>query len=406
MRGRVLFGVLGLLGVAACGDAVTDTPPAGAGGASSSTTTGSTTTTTTTGSSTSSSSSSSTTTTTGTTTTGSEGHGGSGGGGGSGGDGGSGGHGGSGAGGSGGAGGDPSCLDDGLALDDASALSAARAIGLCKDLVSATWVLPDGSPPPADPAESAAFHLGHGLLAGFGPNLHPQQGSRMLALSTGTARAPGDPGFAAELDKGYASAPIAGIPDTRVACPGVTMGAPHDGIALELRVTTPVGEAGLMYSWAYFTRDWPAAVCAPDADVFLGLLLPPPPVFPDGDITSDDLGDFVTGASSFLDACGCKAGPPCLAGPPAEPLSFPCSLGTKRLAGTGFDGDAGDPTGHGSTGWMSTHLNVKAGETVTLRFAVYDSGTGLGDSTVLVDDFRWYHPGVGIVGSGPIAKPK
>ncbi len=110
----------------------------------------------------------------------------------------------------------------------------------------------------------------------------------------------------------------------------------------------------------------------------------------------------MTGASRFLDACGCKAGPPCLAGP----LSFPCSLGTKWLAGTGFDGDAGDPTVHGSTGWMETHVNVTEGSTVTVRFAVYDSGSGLRDSTVLVDDFHWYHPGVGIVGSSGIPHPK
>lgn len=44
---------------------------------------------------------------------------------------------------------------------------------------------------------------------------------------------------------------------------------------------------------------------------------------------------------------------------------------------------------HAATGWLRTKSPVVGGETITLRFTIYDSGDGLLDSSALIDNFRW-----------------
>ena len=61
---------------------------------------------------------------------------------------------------------------------------------------------------------------------------------------------------------------------------------------------------------------------------------------------------------------------------------FLCRLGIGELVGTGFER-------HAATGWLQTRSNVVAGEEITLRFAIWDTGDEVLDSTVLLDNFRW-----------------
>ena len=69
--------------------------------------------------------------------------------------------------------------------------------------------------------------------------------------------------------------------------------------------------------------------------------------------------------------------------PPFTPLQFfDCDLGDVELTGTGFETRAG-------TGWLVTKAPVTAGETIQLRWAIYDSGDPVLDSTVVIDNFRW-----------------
>jgi hypothetical protein len=57
--------------------------------------------------------------------------------------------------------------------------------------------------------------------------------------------------------------------------------------------------------------------------------------------------------------------------------------------GTGFDlDDGGRPVG-GSTGWLTTTAPVTPGDTLKLRFAIFDEGDGIYDSSVLIDNFQW-----------------
>ena len=89
---------------------------------------------------------------------------------------------------------EPADCDDGLALASSDAFDGAKAIGLCKKatddqmwgVVEATWVKPDGSP--------QSNSLGQGILTKLGVNA-AQAGKSMLAVSSGSARDPVDPGY-------------------------------------------------------------------------------------------------------------------------------------------------------------------------------------------------------------------
>jgi hypothetical protein len=298
------------------------------------------------------------------------------------------------------------CDEGPLALDDPNAADAAKAIGLCDGVVEAKWVQPDGSPMPADPQGSANYHLGHGLLPAFGPNVHPQQGQHLLALSSGAARQPTDPGWVDELEKGYPSNAPPGYPKALPACGGAQPAQGlNDGVGLELTLAVPPGKTGFSYAFDFFSHEWPEYVCSAYVDAFLGLLAPAPLGAADGNVSFDPSGNYVSVATKLLDVCGCQNGPPCQAGQQGQPTSFACSLGTGGLAGTGFDAVNGGEA-HGSTGWLLTTAPVTGGTTVKLRFTVYDSGDGKLDTTTLVDDFRWLDtPGV-VVATTRIAQPK
>jgi hypothetical protein len=244
--------------------------------------------------------------------------------------------------------------------------------------VSARWAAADGSDAPDD----LDWSLGHGVLDRLGA-ITPREGERVLALSSGTARAPNDPGFAspAGFDKGYQSAPPDGFPKEAPACPGVLTGATHDDVALEVTVRAPPGALALAFSFDFFTYEWPDYVCSPFNDYFVALLSPPPAGQPDGNISFDAAGNSVSVNNALVRVCDCLLGPPCSA-PPAMPLiEYDCPEGADELDGSGFETRA-------ATSWLVTEAPVSDPELV-LRFAVWDSGDGILDSTVVIDAFRW-----------------
>ena len=271
--------------------------------------------------------------------------------------------------------------DQALTIDEDDALQVVKAIGLCVGVQSAAWVLADGAPPPVDVTAKANFNLGHGVLPDFGQTVHPQEGTRLLALSTGTARRPGDPGYQAPdqgFNKGYASGAPAGFPKASPACPGITPGSAFDATGIELTLTVPPLAHGFEFDFKYYSSEWPAWVCSQFSDQFLVMLAPPPPSAADGNVVFDPGANVIGAHSSFVAVCGCAPNPPCAVGG----LSFPCSLGVGELAGTGFETHAGTP-------WLKTSVPATPSSTITLRFVPYDSGDGLFDSTVLIDNFRW-----------------
>jgi hypothetical protein len=121
----------------------------------------------------------------------------------------------------------------------------------------------------------------------------------------------------------------------------------------------------------------------------------------DGNISFDSQGNPVSVNNSLLEVCGCPGNPPssCFAGG----KTFTCSLGNTDLIGTGFGFDSGGGD-HGSTSWLQTKAPVEPSTEVTIRWAVYDSGDGVLDTTTLIDNWKWIAtPGI-TVGTDPVPK--
>lgn len=293
--------------------------------------------------------------------------------------------------------------DDGLAVDDQDPISAARAMELCKTsvnpgewgVIDAKWVLADGNDPPAFALQN--FHLGHGILSGFGPNVTTQAGARMAALSSGTARQPTDLGYSDVngFSKGYQCGHPQGFPKESPSCPGSITGQPNDATGLEIEVQPPSNAKGFSFDFKFYTYEWPGFVCSTYNDFFVALLTPFPAGQTDGNIAFDKMGNPVSVNNAFIEVCGCPGNPPnpCQAGG----KSFDCPLGDFDLIGTGFGFDSCSfCEDHGGTGWLRTNAPIdKPAEKITIRFAVYDSGDGVLDTTTLIDNFRWIaKPGV------------
>jgi len=286
--------------------------------------------------------------------------------------------------------------DKDLAIDDADPLSAAKAAELCKQstgpkdwgVVSATWVMADGLPPPQEALVN--FHLGHGLLTHLGANIALRKGERMLALSSGTARNPDEPGYqpVSGFPKGYQCSHPAGFPIESSTCMGVVTGTPNDPTGVQIEVRTPSNAHGISFDFYFLTYEWPHYICSQYNDFFVALLTPPPPNQLTANISFDSQGNPVSVNNAFLEVCGCMGNPPnpCIAGM----KSFTCALGNVDLIGTGFgfDYDQGGED-HAATGWLNTKAPIEPASTMSLRWAVYDSGDGVLDSTTLIDNFRW-----------------
>lgn len=268
--------------------------------------------------------------------------------------------------------------DAGLALGDVDPLDGAAAIELCDvstggspGVVGASYGSADLATPLDQLANGA---LGVGLLPVFGTNVAPRAGTRMLALSSGTARNPFDPGYQspAGFDKGYSSGYPAGLPYEIPACPGIAPATPHDSVALRLVLQVPSDAHSFSFQFKFHTYDFPDFVCSSYNDWFFATLSPAPATGPN--VAFDSQGNPITADTpELLAVCTPQA---------AGGLSFPCASGAGELAGTGFDG-------RGATPWLTTRVPVTPGSEITLDLGIFDAGDGVLDSTVLIDDFRW-----------------
>ncbi|MFT3775534.1 MAG: choice-of-anchor L domain-containing protein [Minicystis sp.] len=300
----------------------------------------------------------------------------------------------------------PTNCDGNLAVGSNDAVDGAKALGLCKMAQGAGWGLVSARYATADNQPLSNFDpqgLGHGILTGFGPNVHPQEGHKILALSSGAARQPTDPGYqsVSGYDKGYGPPDTVappGFPKESPSCPGVTTGAPHDSAALEVTIKVPSNAKSLAFNLDFYTYEYPDYICEQFNDFFVALLSPPPASLPDGNISFDAEGNLVSVNAGFLQVCH-----PTNAGG----KTFTCPLGSSQLKGTGFDQDlfGGATDNSAATGWLQTTAPVEPGSTIKLRFATWDSGDGVLDSTVLLDNFTWDAKGGDTV-TEPVGVPK
>ena len=252
--------------------------------------------------------------------------------------------------------------DTGIALDDADPVRGANAIDICDasyGLVSAAYVRADGSP--------FATSEQHGIHANFGTNVVPQLGDGMLTLSTGAARATGEPNACTteSCDGSGAGTPPVGFPQDVPSCDGGTN--INDDIAFELTLKAPANAKGYSFDFKFYSFEYPEWVCTTFNDQFVAIVEPAPEGAINGNIAFDSQTNPVSVNIAFFDVCE------------------GCPLGTADLADTGFDilDDAG------ATDWLRTQAPITAGEEFTIKFLIWDTGDAAFDSTVLIDNFRW-----------------
>ncbi len=293
-------------------------------------------------------------------------------------------------------------------VEDNDPMNAARAIGLCQvsdgvkwGVIEAKYVKADGAPessaPPVNP-------LQHGLLAKFGPNVNAQEGTRMLGLSSGTARQPSDSGYQSPggFDAKSMGTVPPGFPIDSPSCPGVQTANDKKAwnpVALELKIKAPLNAKSFKFNFDFYTFEFPVYVCSQYNDFFVALQSPAPPSALQGNISFDSQKNPVSVNNGFLEVCQPQT---------AKGKTFPCALGTAQLDGTGFGADPTDPLGqlHAATGWLETVSPVSGGSEFTLRFAIWDMGDPVLDSTVLIDNFTWSTEGGDIPVTNPVPVPK
>lgn len=209
----------------------------------------------------------------------------------------------------------------------------------------------------------------------------------MLALSSGTARDPTDPGYRSPtgFDKQFLVRAAAGFPASTPACPGILSSISVDGAALQLTIRVPTNAQSLSMSENFFTYEFPTYVCSEYDDTFVIEMTPAPTGLVNPNIAFDQDGNTLGVNSSLFQVCD----PQIVVG-----TNFPCPLGPSSLQGTGFS--AGDTDGfggdRGATGWLKTVVNIGPelrGKDITLLFAVWDGGDGVLDSTALIDNLAW-----------------
>jgi hypothetical protein len=274
--------------------------------------------------------------------------------------------------------------DASLPIDDSDAFHGAEAIELCQKtnpgspqwgVLDAKYVRADGSPAPASPQ--------FGILGGFGPNVFPQAGTRVLGLSSGDARLPGQPNACNNYSCNAAGAGQAppGFPQDSAGCPGAT--DIYDDVGLEVQIRTPKNATGYKFDFAFWSFEYPEWVCTSYNDQFIALVNPPPEGSINGNVSFDSNGNPVSVNIAFFQVC---AG---------------CPLGTAMLQGNGFDGSWSQDAG--GTGWLQTQVPVTGGDEITVRFAIWDTGDQAWDSTVIVDNFQWIaNGGTVVVGTTPV----
>jgi hypothetical protein len=180
---------------------------------------------------------------------------------------------------------------------------------------------------------------------------------------------------------GTTSSQPAGFPIDTPSCQNVTSGGDaNDPAAIELTLRVPTNAKSFSFSFNFYTYEYPNFICSPFNDFFVALQDPAPPNAVQGNISFDFEGNPVSVNNSFLEVCGAAGW--------AGPKYFSCQLGGDQLSGTGFD-ETGSNGPHAATGWLQTVSPVDPGGIVKIRFAIWDVGDHVLDSSVLLDHFRF-----------------
>jgi hypothetical protein len=326
--------------------------------------------------------------------------------------------------------------DAGLPSNASAATDYAKALDLCASTVESPakpedkkWGVIDGSFARAD-GKGSPHQNSRSIRTGFGSGVKALGGSSLVVLSTGVAAAQTAPNNAspswAAFQGGQNLGTSSGVPQDWLAannnnlpnapgCPEPQGGTTaHDSIQLKLRVRVPTNAVSFTLTTFFYSSEYPEWVCSPWNDFFVALLDsayspgPSQPANPkDKNLAFYQANNstYPVGVNLAFGNTGlfnqCLNGPTGCGGGSIGGATNTCT-GTAQLTGTGFDianppsQFAGDPGWCGSsnlagggTGWLFMKGNVLPGETMELRFAIWDTGDPWYDSVVLLDNFTW-----------------
>lgn len=260
-------------------------------------------------------------------------------------------------------------------------------------LISATWLLANGSAPTAA-ALLDIQNFQAAILQNYGTGgVVPHKFATMAGISTGRMRDKNDAGYVVPvtgtaLATDIAFTPVPGaplgtylnahggnlLPGTCGATICQTGTGAQDSVNLRLQIRVPTNAQGFSYDFRFFTGEYQTFQCTQFNDYFLALLTSSVAGIPaDHNISFDALGKAVSVNNGFFQICGGN-GKNCNT----------CPGGTGPLVGTGMDDVLG-----GGTEWLTTDAPVTPGETMTLDLQIFDVSDDIYDSNVLLDNFRW-----------------
>jgi hypothetical protein len=309
--------------------------------------------------------------------------------------------------------------DQGLASNSSQPLDYARALELCQQatpgdqrwgVLSAQLTLADGSGVPAARA--------HSIRQRFGTGVMPRGGSSLVLLSTGAAAGRGDsnpayqdfqnvspPGNDTQsaFPQDFLAANGNKLPNAP-GCAGPKGSLAMDPVMLTLTIRVPTNARSFTLDTNFFSSEFPEFTCSAYNDFFVVLLdstyMGPNPnptdknlafYQPPGTTQKYPVGvNLAAGNTGLFTQCvngriGCSAG---------GTGSIDTCTSTAQLAMTGLDNtssgkcDSNSLQG-GGTGWLKTSGNVKPGEIIKLRIAIWDTSDHVLDSIAVIDAFQW-----------------
>jgi hypothetical protein len=191
----------------------------------------------------------------------------------------------------------------------------------------------------------------------WGTLVVPQAGMKLAVVSTGKALDANSPGYVApQPGTSFGGTAVSNPFSGEVTCGGADQATGRDYTELSVTLLVPGNASYFSMQFKFYSADYPESLCTQFNDRFAILL------------TS-------TGFTGNIALDGTNA-------ISVNTVQFTLT-NSFQLTGTGME-----TTGAG-TDWLTTTRAVVPGETITLKFLIFDSGDGINDSVALMNNFRW-----------------
>ena len=308
--------------------------------------------------------------------------------------------------------------DSGILTDTSMAMDYARAIDLCQTttMTSKKWGVIDAKLTLADGTGVPAAQ-GRAVRPRFGATM-PHAGAALALLSTGAAAGKNDVNPAYQdfqhtpmlggngTASGFPADFIAANGNQLPNAPGCPMPGgdrANDPVMLTLTIRVPTNARSFTLDTNFFSSEFPEYTCSPFNDFFVVLLdssytgSPANPADKNLAFYAAGAQHYPVGVNLAANNTGlftqCRNGHISCRQVMNAPTISTCTS-TAELVGTGFDtADPGwcdsNSLQGGGTGWLKTSGNVKPGEIIKLRIAIWDTSDHLLDSIAAVDAFTW-----------------